>query len=222
MHCSTRVVFVILFVVGKFRSMSALVETDDETSQRRICAREILATARALLVGHVPRDRRVAEALALARSNIRNPIERQAEVWRRERIKRELGDARATLEQVAHIKPDKIVLKIKENAHVAPEAPDPKPQPPPRERGFDATSTDWEARIRDAIERERQFQHEVLAEVIAETRAKANDDLKRATRSLNAELADLKATLAELRVVLATDQSRPLDLPNPLRSHRAN
>jgi hypothetical protein len=58
-----------------------------------------------------------------------------------------------------------------------------------------------------------------LAEVIAEMRATATDDLEHAVRLLTVELADLKATLAELRLALATDRTQALDLPKlPLRS----
>jgi hypothetical protein len=39
------------------------------------------------------------------------------------------------------------------------------------------------------------------------------DELERSVRSLTVELGELKATLAELRVALATDKSQPLDLP---------
>jgi hypothetical protein len=54
-----------------------------------------------------------------------------------------------------------------------------------------------------------------LAGVLAE----ANDDLERAVRSLTVELADLKATLAEVRLAFATDHTQALDLPKlPLRS----
>jgi len=53
---------------------------------------------------------------------------------------------------------------------------------------------------------------------IAELRAEASNDLERATRSLTAEVADLKATLAELRLALAADRTVPLELP-PLRPH---
>jgi hypothetical protein len=50
-------------------------------------------------------------------------------------------------------------------------------------------------------------------------RATANDDLERAVRSLTVELADLKATLAEVRLAFATDRTQALDLPKlPLRS----
>lgn len=60
---------------------------------------------------------------------------------------------------------------------------------------------------------------EVLAGVVAEMRATANDDLERAVRSLTVELADLKATLAEVRLAFATDRTQALDLPKlPLRS----
>jgi hypothetical protein len=43
-----------------------------------------------------------------------------------------------------------------------------------------------------------------------------NDDLERAVRSLAVELADLKATLAEVRPAIATDRTQALELPNPL------
>src|SRR5262245_7300651 len=92
------------------------------------------------------------------------------------------------------------------------------PQPERRARGLDTAPVDWDARIRDALTHERQFQHDVLIGVIAELRAEASDDLERATRSLTAELADLKATLAELRLALASDRTKPLELP-PLRPH---
>jgi hypothetical protein len=54
-----------------------------------------------------------------------------------------------------------------------------------------------------------------LAGVLAEV----NDDLERAGRSLTVELADLKATLAEVRLAFATDRTQALELPKlPLRS----
>ena len=43
-----------------------------------------------------------------------------------------------------------------------------------------------------------------------------NDDLERAGRSPTVELADLKATLAEVRLAFAADRTQALDLPNPL------
>jgi hypothetical protein len=46
--------------------------------------------------------------------------------------------------------------------------------------------------------------------------AEVNDDLERAVRSLTVELADLKATLAEVRLAFATDRTQVLKLPNPL------
>src|SRR5262249_42398231 len=90
-----------------------------------------------------------------------------------------------------------------------------KPKP---ERKLDTAPVDWDARIRAAISRERQFHLGVWEEFIAELRAEASKDLERAPRSLPAELADLKATLAELRLTLASDRSTPLELP-PLRPH---
>jgi hypothetical protein len=60
------------------------------------------------------------------------------------------------------------------------------------------------------------FTRGVLAEVLAEVRATTSDDLERAVRSLTIELADLKATLAEVRLAFATDRTQALELPNPL------
>jgi hypothetical protein len=57
-------------------------------------------------------------------------------------------------------------------------------------------------------------------------RAEQADELERATRSLNIELGELRATLAELRAVLATDKARKgdgiVDLPNPISPRRVN
>jgi hypothetical protein len=64
----------------------------------------------------------------------------------------------------------------------------------------------------EALAEERRSNREVLATVLAEV----NDDLERAVRSLTVELADLKATLAEVRLAFATDRTQALDLPNPL------
>ena len=66
--------------------------------------------------------------------------------------------------------------------------------------------------INVAIAEERRFNREVMAAVLAEV----NDDLERAVRSLTVELAELKATLAEVRLAFATDRTQALDLPNPL------
>ena len=98
----------------------------------------------------------------------------------------------------------------------------PEPEPPPRRRGLDTMPVDWAAHVRAVIAREREFQREVLAEIVAEIRAAYNDDLERALRTLNAELTDLKATLAEYRLGVATEKAAkaglPLDLPRlPLR-----
>jgi hypothetical protein len=92
----------------------------------------------------------------------------------------------------------------------------PDEPPPAPERKLDTAPIDWAAVIDERIAADRQFTLDVLAEVIAEIQAQATDDLERATRLLTAELADLKATLAELRLTMASDKSVPLDLP-PLR-----
>lgn len=168
-------------------------------------------------------------------------LERQCEVWRRERVKRSLDDARATLVRGVHKPPTDVPGKT-ENGHVAPEAPSsadslrrrevtplpnlrepqPKPEPPERERGLDTAPIDWNGRIAAAFAAEREYQHELLAHLIADIRAETSDDLKIATRSLAAEVADLRAKFAELRLALADERGKAIDLPNPLRSHRAN
>jgi len=51
--------------------MNASKKIDDhQSSAREIRAREILATARANLAGHVPREVRVVDAIKLAKHNI--------------------------------------------------------------------------------------------------------------------------------------------------------
>ena len=93
------------------------------------------------------------------------------------------------------------------------------PEPTPRERKLDTAPVDWDARISEAIAAERRYQAELLTELIAEFRGEAADELERATRSLTIELADLKATLAEVRQVVAGERSKVLDLP-PLPARR--
>jgi hypothetical protein len=76
-----------------------------------------------------------------------------------------------------------------------------------------------QAAVTEAIAAERQFSQAVLAGVVAEVRAMANDDLERAVRSLTVELAELKVTLAEVRLAFATDRTQALEPPKlPLRS----
>jgi hypothetical protein len=94
-----------------------------------------------------------------------------------------------------------------------------QPQPEPEPDRRDTEPVDWHVVIRAAVDvaiaEERRFSREVLAGVLAEV----NDDLERAVRSLTVELADLKATLAEVRLAFATDRTQALDLPKlPLRS----
>ena len=93
--------------------------------------------------------------------------------------------------------------------------PEPKPKPDRR----DTEPVDWgaftQSLINVAIAEERWFNREVMAAVLAEV----NDDLERAVRSLTVELANLKATLAEVRLAFATDCTQALELPKlPLRS----
>jgi hypothetical protein len=90
-------------------------------------------------------------------------------------------------------------------------------RPSPSRTRLDTAPVDWGVVIQSlidvAIATERRFSQAVLAEVIAEMRATTNDDLERALRSLTVELADLKATLAEVRLAFATDRTQALDLP---------
>jgi hypothetical protein len=58
----------------------------------------------------------------------------------------------------------------------------------------------------------------ILAEIIAEIHDAANDDLERAVLTLTAELADLRASIAELRLVQVIDRSKPVNLPALPRS----
>ena len=88
--------------------------------------------------------------------------------------------------------------------------------PSPSRTRLDTAPVDWgvviQSLINVAIAEERRFNREVMAAVLAEV----NDDLERAVRSLTVELANLKATLAEVRLAFATDRTQALDLPNPL------
>lgn len=76
---------------------------------------------------------------------------------------------------------------------------------------------DWSSEISRQIGAERERTLALLGDLVAEIQDAQADDLELATRSLVVELADLKATLAELRVVLAPEKSRGIiDLPNLL------
>lgn len=102
--------------------------------------------------------------------------------------------------------------------------------PSPSRTRLDTAPVDWsvviQALINVAVAEERRFNQEVIAgerqltrEVMGEVLAEVNNDLERSVRSLTVELADLKATLAEVRLAFATDREQALDLPKlPLRS----
>ena len=85
--------------------------------------------------------------------------------------------------------------------------------PSPSRTRLDIAPVDWgvviQSLINVAIAKERRFNREVMAEVLAGV----NDDLERAVRTLTAELAELKATPAEVRLAFATDRTQALDLP---------
>jgi hypothetical protein len=98
----------------------------------------------------------------------------------------------------------------------------PKPEPMRPERGLDTAPIDYERMMDAKIAAERRFMIEVVAEALvekfAEERKAAKAELSDQVRSLPLELAETQTTLAELRTVLATERSKVLDLPNPLRA----
>jgi hypothetical protein len=85
--------------------------------------------------------------------------------------------------------------------------------PSPSPTKLDTAPVDWgviiQSLINVVIAEERRFNRQVMAEALGEV----HDDLERAVRSLTVELADLKATLAEVRLAFATDRTQALDLP---------
>jgi hypothetical protein len=91
----------------------------------------------------------------------------------------------------------------------------PSPSPSPSRTRLDTPPVDWGVVIQSLINvaiAEERFNREVMVGILAEV----NDDLEHAVRSLTIELADLEATLAEVRLAFATDRTQALDLPNPL------
>jgi hypothetical protein len=129
--------------------MSVLQKIDEQTSARDLRAREILATARARLVGHVERNERVAHALATARANIvrldpdrlsairalapaHEQLQQQAAAARRQRVKRDLDAARATCARLADLQAPsrrlaQTVYKTDARRPKAPSQPSPAP-----------------------------------------------------------------------------------------------
>ena len=184
----------------------------------------VLATARANLVGHVPRDVRVAAALALARSNIvkfdpkrlasiralapSNELQRQAAAARQERVKRTLRAARDTIKRTAHIKPPsqmsgQIVHKMTENAGVASEAPSPAPRlreeaPPPSPDAIESLSDRFQI-LREAV-------GVAMGEIVDELRAECRrrfEAIEREDKLLRGEIDLLHRELAILRKGMA-------------------
>jgi hypothetical protein len=85
------------------------------------------------------------------------------------------------------------------------------------------TAPDWSAEIARQIAAERvfliqqlgDFLGEYVAEQLAQER-KAFMALADQFHTMRVELADARADIAELRIALATERSKALDLPNPL------
>jgi hypothetical protein len=128
-----------------------------------------------------------------------------------------LDEAREILDATAHIAAEAAARD--KSADPPREWKLPEPEPERRRRRLDTVRTDWSATIAQAVAAERQHMATLLAELVAEVRAEAADDLERSVRTLNGELADLKATLAELRLVIASEKAAVVELPRlPLRA----
>jgi hypothetical protein len=107
----------------------------------------------------------------------------------------------------------------------------PEPEPVPRERGRDTSPVNWSAVIDQRIAAEHAFMVEVIAEVVATLADRQRDAIDDAMRPLRVELAELKISNAELRLVnvalreqlAAGGHGTAIDLPAlPLRNSRAN
>jgi hypothetical protein len=106
-----------------------------------------------------------------------------------------------------------------------------KEEPPPEPRKLDTTPIDWHAEMERAVGLERTYWRAVLPEVIAAQRAEIMDDVRDALRRRDAEIIELRATLAkaeaklaEVRVsiaelALASDKAKAIDLPPLPRLH---
>jgi hypothetical protein len=192
----------------------------DEVSFRGARARKILTEARRHLLGHVPRERRVAAALELARCNIvkfdpkRFPsmlapvhaeqLHRQAAAARQRRVARVLGEARATLKRLSRITPpsqnSEIVHKTTEHTRVAVEAPSSNL----RRTEAATVSVDAMERLSDRVETFRQAVPVAMGEMIADLRTellRENNCLLREIDVLKRELDLLRRTLAGLRAL---------------------
>jgi hypothetical protein len=187
-------------------------------------ARKALDTARASLRDHVPRDVRVAAALALARSNIikfdpkrlasiralapAHELQQKAAAARQDRVKRTLGAARDTLKRLAHIKPPshmpgQIVQKTTENARVLPQAQSPAPRrqeevPPPPADAIESLSYRFEV-LREAV---GEAMGEMVGELQAEYRRRF-EAMEREDKLLRREIDLLQRELAMLRKGMA-------------------
>jgi hypothetical protein len=92
-----------------------------------------------------------------------------------------------------------------------------------RERDARPAPVDWSAidarvaaAIAAAVEVERERLSEILMCLIAEMRDEQSDSLERSIRSLSIELGEVRATLSEVRTVVATNTKSgdTIDLPN--------
>jgi len=90
----------------------------------------------------------------------------------------------------------------------------PAEEPPRRERGLDTAPAPPDASVRALLAEEREFNVHLMAEVMAETLAKAADEVAQVRRELErqdarhaVELAECRVATAELRAELAQSQA---------------
>lgn len=172
--------------------MGVLID-DHAMKLRDVRVRKVLSDARASLVGHVPRERRIAAALELARSNVakfdpkrltsrtrEQQLQHDAAAARQARVERILGAARDTL-RTAH-------------ARVAPGAPAPTS---PRKDAAPPSGAAMEDLVR-RFETLREAVPEVVAELRTEWQ-RENDLLRREIDVTHRELDLLRRTLAGSR-----------------------
>ena len=119
-----------------------------------------------------------------------------------ERAARILSEACATLERTAEMANRKYVSALPpgEDAMEPGQRGIPKPEPP--------REIDWNARIEAAIAAERKRTDKRIADGLA-----GLAEAEHATRSLTIEIRELRAAVTELRLLIASEKSAPVDLP---------
>jgi hypothetical protein len=84
----------------------------------------------------------------------------------------------------------------------------------------------WEDWLAARLKREREVTYagvgSAIAEMLKEERDEYKKELSAEVRQLRIELANLEATLSELRSLMAAERGQVIDTPNPLAPRRAN